>query len=105
MWMQHVSTQLNLNVLAYDYVGYGINEPHGVENCSESVCYASFIFAFAIALTCFSYFPLCDIRIATKISMRLMSGCAVRRKHLRSASYCKRVFIGLSVSLYCMCSR
>ncbi len=38
-WLQRMCAELNVHILVYDYVGYGLNAPHGRENCSERVLY------------------------------------------------------------------
>lgn len=41
-WLYEVIDELHVNLLAYDYRGYGLNSPWGVDHCSEEVYRLSF---------------------------------------------------------------
>jgi hypothetical protein len=38
LWVKKLSAILRVNIMIYDYSGYGLNEPWGQDHCSEEVC-------------------------------------------------------------------
>lgn len=37
LWVKKLSAILRVNIMIYDYSGYGLNEPWGQDHCSEEV--------------------------------------------------------------------